>query len=405
MTLLVDPIKADLNINDTQFGLLHGLAFALFYATMGLPIASLADRKSRPLIIAAGIAFWSFATAACGFAKSFLHLFIARIGVGAGEAALSPATYSLISDLFPPHQLGRAIAVYSLGSFLGAGLAFLVGGSVVAFVDQAQTTVLLGHTFSGWQLTFFIVGIPGILLAACVLALVKEPWDGDRVQSQEISPTMLDVFKFLILERSIFARHFIGFTLAAMSLYALLSWSAAFFMRCYDLTPGESGFRLGLIVTAFSGAGVLSCGWLMDQLQRRNIAAPPFVTGVIGAFGTAVPVAALITEPSLDVATALMAMAFFFSTYAMPPSTAVMQVIAPKNMRSRVSSIFLAVNALLGMGLSSALVGFGNDRLFEGQYATGKSLAMVVALSALAAIPILWSAVRPYADRVASKTS
>ncbi|WP_049055643.1 MFS transporter, partial [Achromobacter xylosoxidans] len=130
LALMIEPIKRDLQLSDTQFSLLHGLAFSLFYAFMGIPIALLADRYSRPRIIAIGVAFWSLATAACGLSKNFGQMFLARIGVGVGEAALSPATYSMLSDMFPRHKLGRAVGIYSIGSFIGGGLAFLIGGYV-----------------------------------------------------------------------------------------------------------------------------------------------------------------------------------------------------------------------------------------------------------------------------------
>ena len=161
MALLIGPIQADLGISDTQFGLLHGFAFSIFYATMGIPIAALSDRKSRPVIIAVGVAFWSLATAACGFARAFLQLFLARVCVGAGEAALSPATYSLISDLFPKEKLGRAVAVYSLGSFMGTGIAFLLGGWVIGAVSAGGPQYWLGLRLAAWQMTFIIVNSSG----------------------------------------------------------------------------------------------------------------------------------------------------------------------------------------------------------------------------------------------------
>ena len=131
LALMIEPIKRDLDLSDTQFSLLHGLAFSLFYAFMGIPIALLADRYSRPRIIAIGVAFWSLATAVCGLSRNFAQMFLARIGVGVGEAALSPATYSMLSDMFPRDRLGRAVGVYSIGSFIGGGLAFLIGGYVI----------------------------------------------------------------------------------------------------------------------------------------------------------------------------------------------------------------------------------------------------------------------------------
>ncbi|MGA1731008.1 MAG: MFS transporter, partial [Steroidobacteraceae bacterium] len=170
LALLVAPIRADLGISDTQLSLLHGLAFAIFYTTLGIPIALLADRLNRRNIIAAGIAVWSLATAVCGLTRSFAQLFLARVAVGVGEAALSPAAYSMIADLFPRERLGRALGIYNVGAFAGAGLAFLIGGAVIAAVAQAGAVHLpvLGEV-RNWQLVFFIDGLPGLLLALWVL--------------------------------------------------------------------------------------------------------------------------------------------------------------------------------------------------------------------------------------------
>lgn len=155
LSLMIEPIKADLQISDTQFSLLSGLAFSLFYAFMGLPIAYLADRSSRVRIIAIGVAFWSFATAACGLSKNFLQMFLARMSVGVGEAALTPATYSMLADLFPKEKLGRALGLYSMGAFLGGGLAFLVGGYVIeALRDVPAIDLLWLGQEPCWQLRY-----------------------------------------------------------------------------------------------------------------------------------------------------------------------------------------------------------------------------------------------------------
>jgi MFS family permease len=206
LSLLIAPIQADLKISDTQFGLLSGLAFALFYAAMGLPIASLADRKSRPLIIALGVAFWSLATVACGLARAFPQLFIARICVGAGEAALTPATYSLLGDLFPKDRLGRAAAVYSLGSFLGAGAAFLAGGALIALISAHGVTDIAGLTLKPWQLVFVLVGLPGILIAGLIPLTVREPGPGGRRPNSGAASAFSAVFAFLHRERGYFCR-------------------------------------------------------------------------------------------------------------------------------------------------------------------------------------------------------
>ena len=160
-TLLIQPIQADLALSDTQFGLLHGLAFALFYATMGVPIAQLSDRHSRPLIIAVGVFLWSVATAACGLARTFWQFFAARVAVGVGEAALSPATYSMLADYFPKDQLGRAVAVYSTGSFIGAGLAYLLAvPSSRSCPARPGTPADRRGALVPRQMTFVLVGLP-----------------------------------------------------------------------------------------------------------------------------------------------------------------------------------------------------------------------------------------------------
>ena len=176
LALMIEPIKRDLGLSDTQFSLLHGLAFSLFYAFMGIPIALLADRYSRPRIIAIGVAFWSLATAVCGLSRNFAQMFLARIGVGVGEAALSPATYSMLSDMFPRDRLGRAVGVYSIGSFIGGGLAFLIGGYVINLLKRVDTVVLpLLGALRPWQVTFFVVGLPGLLVALLILLTVRDP--------------------------------------------------------------------------------------------------------------------------------------------------------------------------------------------------------------------------------------
>src|SRR5580704_7968291 len=175
LSLLVGSIRRDLGISDTRIGLLQGLSFALFYTIMGLPLGRLADTRSRRNLVAACVVVWSFFTAACSIAKSFWSLFFTRIGVGVGEAGLSPAAYSLISDYFPPERLGVAISVYYMGVFLGSALALLVGGMVVDVMARVHTVTLpLLGTIASWRVTFLVVGAPG-LLGALLVYTIKEP--------------------------------------------------------------------------------------------------------------------------------------------------------------------------------------------------------------------------------------
>lgn len=401
LALLITPIQADLGITDTQFGLLHGLAFALFYAVMGIPVASLSDRKSRPLIIVLGLMVWSAATVISGFARSFALLFAARICVGAGEAALSPATYSLISDLFPRERLGRAVAVYSFGSFLGSGLAFLVGGSVIALVDRlGPWGITWLDAMKPWQLAFVAVGAPGILLGLIILITVRDPRvsQGGTVDAPGIGA----VLSYLARHRAVFGPHLVGYSLSAMALFGILSWAPAYLIRIHGLTPQTSGYWLGLMAIFSGGGGVLASGWLMDRRTRAGQADAPFSVGIVGAAGLVVPIALLPVAPSLDVALMLLAVALFFASFPMPPSTAVMQIGSPKAMRSRVSAIFLFCNSLLGLALGSAMIGTLNDHAFGGPEGVRLSMPLVVALAGAGAALILAQGRRPFRRLVAS---
>ncbi|GBQ34081.1 spinster family MFS transporter [Gluconacetobacter azotocaptans] len=396
LALLVGPIRADLHISDTQFGLLNGLAFSIFYATMGIPIAGLSDRSSRPRIIVCGIAVWSAATMACGMARSFGHLFLSRILVGAGEAALSPAAYSLIADLFPRDRMGRALAVYSLGTLLGTGLAFLVGGVVIAAISSAARYSLAGLSFSPWQVTMFIVGAPGIILAIVIGTVVKDP---RRARALDPSvPTIASVFRELTSQPGIYVPLLLGFSLAAMALYGLLSWIPAHLMRRFDMGPRQVGLLLGPIAIIAGGGGNLVSGWLVDGFAGKGRHDAPFLVGMIGAAGVALPSLAIGLAPSLGIAIPLVAAALFFAAFPMAPSTVVMQVAAPASIRSRVSAIFLFCNSFIGLALSSALIGFTNDRFFGGND-IGLAMGIVVSIAAVLAIFVLHMGRRPFGAR------
>jgi MFS family permease len=383
MALLIEPIRADLHINDTQFGLLHGLAFSLFYATLGIPIATLTDRRSRPMIIAAGVLFWSLATAACGLAKSFGHLLIARFSVGAGEAVLAPATYSLLADLFPKEKLGRAVAVFSTGSFVGAGLAFLLGGAVIAAVsDGIQLDLPWLGELRAWQLAFIIVGLPGVILALIIALTIREQ---PRKEIFDGGGDDQSVWRFLARHWQVFTAHYFGYSMAAMILFSLLSWTPAFLIRNFSLSAQQSGYVLGSMVMVSCTLGVLTSGWLMDWLQRRGYNDASMRTGIIGAAGVMLPAALLLIVPALlpaersfPIVLALLAVAFFFGAFPMPPSTAAMQLLAPNRLRARVSSVFLFFNSLLGLALGSIIIGSLTDYVFGDPKAVGKSLAVVL---------------------------
>lgn len=406
MALLIEPIRADLGINDTQFGILHGVAFSLFYAVLGIPIATLSDRRSRPLIIAAGVLFWSLATAACGIARNFVQLLIARFSVGAGEAVLSPATYSLLADLFPKEKLGRAVAVYSTGSFVGSGLAFLLGGAVIAAVSRGthMDVPWLGE-LRAWQMAFIIVGLPGVLLALIIALTIREP---PRKEIFARSDDEQSVWAFLARHRGVFSAHYFGYSMAAMALFSLLSWSPALLIRNFGLSAQHSGYVLGSVVMIGCTLGVLASGWLMDWLQRRGHADASMRTGVIGAIGVLVPAIVLLLlqiQPRLSYTAVLttLAITFFFAAFPMPPSTAAMQLLAPNRLRARVSAVFLFCNSLIGLALGSMIIGSLTDYVFGDPKAVGRSLSIVLVGASLLAILSLGVGCRLFRQTLAER--
>jgi len=382
LALMIEPIKHDLQLSDTQFSLLHGLAFSLFYAVMGIPIALLADRYSRPKIIAIGVAFWSLATAACGLSRNFAHMFLARIGVGVGEAALSPATYSMLSDMFPRDKLGRAVGIYSIGSFIGGGMAFLIGGYVINLLKSVDSVVVpwIG-AMRPWQVTFFIVGLPGLLVALLILLTVRDPQRlGLRrsADGQANKPTIRDTFRFLGRHRRTFFCHYLGFSFYAMVLFALLGWTPAFYMRKFGMSPVDVGYMLGVVVLVANTAGVFCGGWLMDALAKRGYRDAPLRAGVIGAVGMALPAVAFTQVDSVGVSVALLLPAMFFASFPMPTSTAAMQILPPNQIRAQVSALFLLISNLIGLGLGTTAVALLTDRLFKSPGAVGQSLSLLI---------------------------
>ncbi|WP_180024849.1 MFS transporter [Acinetobacter sp. YH1901134] len=402
LALMIEPIKADLNLSDTQFSLLHGLAFSLFYAFMGLPLAYLADRFSRPKIIAAGIIFWSIATALCGLSKNFIQLFFSRMGVGVGEAALSPAAYSMFSDMFSKDKLGRAVAVYSIGSFVGGGIAFLVGGYVIGLLkDLSLIEIPIFGAVKAWQMAFILVGLPGIFIGLLFILTVRDPKrKGQSVNaSGEVEKvTIRAAFTFLKKHRKTFTCHYLGFTFYAMALYCLISWSPAFFMRNFSMTPTEAGYMLGTVLLVANTLGVFCAGWLNDWLIQKGRKDAPMITGVIGIVGLVLPLVAFTQVSEYWLAVTLLAPAMFFASFPMPISTTAMQMLAPNQLRAQISAIFLLISNLVAVGIGTTLVALVTDKIFENPLMVGTSLSIVGGIACILSFILLKKGCKAFAD-------
>lgn len=257
LSILLEPIKQDLGLSDSALGMLTGFAFALFYATLGIPIARFADRSNRRNLIAWALAIWSAMTAVSGLAQNFWHLLLARIGVGVGEAGCSPPAHSMLADYFPTENRATALGIYSLGIPFGILFGFIAGGWL--------------NEFFGWRVAFFIVGVPGLLLAILVRFTLREPPRGmaeGRVADEE-QPTIMETFRFLWSKRS-FRHMAVGGGLTAFVGYGVITWVPSFLIRSYDMNTGDVGTYLGLILGIPGGIGIALGGYLADRYGARD---------------------------------------------------------------------------------------------------------------------------------------
>ena len=394
LSLMIEPIKADLMLSDTQFSLLQGLAFSLFYAFMGVPIAALADKKSRIKIISVGIAFWSLATA----------MFLARLSVGAGEAALSPAFYSIVADLFPKEKLGRALGVYAIGAFIGSGLAFLIGGYVIGLLKDVSFVALpvIGEVKT-WQLTFMIVGLPGVLLALLMILTVREPArKGVKVgqDGQVIKASFKNSIAFIRLHKKTFFCHFIGFSFYTMMLYSLLGWAPAYYMRHFGLDASQTGYVLGSIILIANTAGALFCGWLIDFFSKRGYSDAAIRAGALGCAALIIPSVLFTQVDNMYLSFALIFVAMFFSTFPIPASAAATQMLTPNQLRAQVSAKFLLISNLIALGVGTTAVALITDNYFENTLMVGNSISIVNAVAGVIGTFLLYKGCQYYRNSI-----
>jgi MFS family permease len=398
ISLLVGPMKRDLHISDTQIGLLQGTAFALLYTFLGLPIARLSDRHSRKSIIAAGVFIWSIMACLCGLARSAGQLFLARIGVGVGEAALSPAAYSMITDSFPRRQLGKAFSVYNVGITIGAGTALLVGGLVVGAVSRpgASYTLPIFGEVHAWQLVFIVTGAPGLLLPLLLLTF-REPVRRGMLRSAAqggtpaapLKPPLADVLRYIWRNKNFYAPHFFAMALLAMAGYSAAAWLPEALVRSYPVTAGQAGKYIGISTIVMNSSGMLLAGVLCDRLTRGGSKDAPIIVALISACGIGTLSCFPSVMPTLTwVWIALFAQGMTFNAYNAVGPMAVNQV-TPNQFRAQVSAVYLFVVNALGLGVGPALVPFLNEHLFHDPHQLRYSLVIVVFSSAAIAVTLL----------------
>ena len=388
IAILSPAIKEDLGLSDSTLGLLKGLAFAVLYTTLGIPIAWLADRWNRVNIVAISLALWSAFTALSGMAMNATQLALARVGVGIGEAGGSPPAHSLISDYFPKEKRSSALAIYSLGIPFGQMFAFLAGGWVLQNL--------------GWRNAFFVVGIPGIILAVVLKLMVKEPLRGaqDKVATQAaLKVSFKDGLKQLLAIPTYWGV-IAAVTLASFTGYGTAMWIVDFYRRTYELSYVEITVPLGILNGVVYGIGTWAGGFLTDKFGKKDKGAYAWLPG-IGMLLT-IPVGwASIWAPSPF-------WAFFWSApfliglgFYLGPSFSLVQTLAPIKLRAFATAFFFLILNLIALGFGPLWVGALSD-IFAQTHGevNGLRLAMTTlgASSFLAALAFFWTARKLPAD-------
>jgi MFS family permease len=349
--VLAVPIKAELGLSDRQLGLMGGIAFALFYSGLAIPIAWLADRKSRVNIIAASVAVWSLFTAACGFAQNFWHLFLARMGVGIGEAGGVAPSYGLISDFYPREKRARALAFFSLGIPIGSALGVFFGGWIASHLD--------------WRSAFLIVGLAGLPAALLVRLVIPEPvrggFDSADGSPSDPAPPFLEVAAALARTPSFWLLSF-GAASGSILGYGLIFWLPSFFARSFHLTLAQVGWFYGSIVLIGGVAGTWLGGWIGDRVGPASPGGYARVPAI--CFLIAAPCFALgLFAPSLWLGWLLFAIGQMLALAWLGPVIAAVQHIVPPNMRATASASFLFINNLIGIGFGIFFLGYMSDAM------------------------------------------
>jgi MFS family permease len=399
IAFLVGPIKAELGVSDTKMGLLQGMAFAVFYTILGLPLGRLADSKSRRAIIAIGVVFWSIMTAGCSLARSYWALFATRIGVGVGEATLAPAAFSLISDYFPKDKLARALSVYSMGILIGSGLASILGGAIVQVVtNMPPVDVPVLGEMQAWRITFLAVGLPGLAVALLLLT-VREPYRRNMLRNESGGIAQLalrDVVAQIKLRWASVAGVSFGMACQAMCNYAVVAWAPAYFERLHGWEPAARGMALG-IPTIFAGcAGLFVGGWLCDRWLKQGTREAALRVGVIGVIGAGVSLMTAFSMSDPNMTVLLLWPGFFFLGFPIGSAYASLQWIFPNQLRGVVSALLIFILNLIGLSMGPFLPGFFNDYLFHSEQAIGKSLVLTLGLATVVGAALFRMTYAPY---------
>jgi MFS family permease len=397
LNLLVAPVRRDLGITDTEMSLLIGFSFAVFYSVLGLPFGRLADSISRPRLIVIGMFTWSLMTGGCGLISSYAQLFLLRMGVGVGEATLSPAAYSMISDSFPPEKRSVPFSVYTMATYVGGGFAFLLGGLLLRYFGSRQMFQLpiVGLT-RPWQALFLLLGISGILFILVLLTLRDPSRKGARVIGTKGGKTKVEripiatVWKYFIENRRALLSLNVGMGLAALAAYGTSAWGITFLVRNHHLTASRAGIIFGTAQIVSGTLGMLTAGKAVGWLARRGYQDAYMRVAVLSSVAWLVPGILYPLVARTNAVVALLYIAIFFGCMPTCLIPAAIVELVPNAMRGQATAVYLLIVNLIGLGIGPTAVALVTDKVFGYDAAVRYSLLIVpVAAYILAAILFL----------------
>jgi MFS family permease len=389
---LVGPIRKEFAINDFQFSLMQGMAFALFFTVMGIPVGRLADSRSRRVLILVGVAIWSTMTILCGKAGTYWELFFARMGVGVGEACLAPCAYSLISDYFPREKRSLPINLYSAGVMLGSGLANVFGGLIARYaLSGGPKTIFLLGELKPWQLSFVWVGLPGAVMLL-LLATIKEPYRRERRGNANAADTLAHLRRHLATYASLIG----GTTFGAMTNGAILGWVPVWFERRFGWHQAQTGPYLGLVIFLFGTTGLGLAGILAGRYIRSGNKAV-YIKMMIAAEGLVIiPLLLAHTVDNPYWVLACIGGIVFFTGFPSGLGPAALQWITPNEMRGQITAAYLFVLSLISGSATPAAVGYLTTYFFADDKAVRSSAVLVGVVAAVLGVVSLLVGIRSY---------
>jgi MFS family permease len=400
LALLVAPIESAFAVRDTTMGLLQGAAFAVVYVIFAFPLARIADRGNRRNLIVGGVIFWCTATAFCGLARTVPQLFVARMSVAAGEAVLMPAAVSILADYFGPTSRARALSVYSIGLYLGSGLAMGGGGALIKAFGPAGAVVPLLGTLVPWRAVFVLMGILGFGVVPLLFGVREPSRVGDDGKSAEAALPLAQMISEFKSKRTAIVGTIIGFALIALGATTVTAWAATLFIRTHGWSVGDAGLRLGAMTLIFAPLGAFSGGVAADGLARRGrVDAKPFI-GFVSASGCVVA-ALVLTGRFTTGALAGMALLSYLIGFNFGIVQAALADLAPNRMRAIVSALYIATSNIFAATLGPLLVGILNDRVLKDPAQIAISLRIVAPSAFFLAALCLWLILPAYRRAVA----